>query len=87
MSAVHNLICHYDSANQDILFKQYAIIIIKEPFSAPFSLISNEYKTLMRYIEVNGIPHKQTKDVLPCFEKEYEKDGISYMDVYIAVEP
>jgi Predicted transcriptional regulators len=67
--------------------QQYAIITIKEPFNAPFSLIPNAYKTLMRYIEVNGFPHKPTKDILPCFEKEYKKGGISYMDVYIAVEP
>lgn len=67
--------------------QQYAIITIKEPFTAPFSLIPNAYKTLMRYIEVNGFLHKQTKDILPCFEREYEKDDISYMDVYIAVEP
>ena len=67
--------------------QQYAIITIKDPFSAPFSLIPNAYKTIMRYIKVNGFSHKQTKDILPCFEKEYEKDGISYMDVFIAVEP
>lgn len=66
--------------------QQYAVITIKEPFSAPFSLIPNAYKTLMRYMEVNSLPHKQAKDILPCFEKEYEKDGISYMDVHIAVE-
>lgn len=67
--------------------QQYAIITIREPFNAPFSLIPNAYKTLMRYIEVNGFPYKQMKDILPCFEKEYEKDGISFMDIYIAVEP
>lgn len=77
-------------ANIEIITRasqQYAIITIREPFSAPFSLIPNAYKTLMRYIEVNGFPRKQTKDILPCFEREYKKDSISYMDVYIAVEP
>lgn len=66
--------------------QHYAVITIKEPFKAPFSLIPNAYKTLMRYMDVNNIKHKQTKDVLPCFEKEYEKEAISYMDVYIAIE-
>jgi len=66
--------------------QQYAVITIKEPFKAPFSLIPNAYKTLMRYMDVNNFKHKQTKDVLSCFEKAYEKDGISYMDVYIATE-
>lgn len=47
---------------------------------------SNVYKTFMHYMEVNGFRRKQSKEVLPCFEKEYNKDGISYMDVYIAIE-
>lgn len=67
--------------------QEYAIITIKEPFRAPFSLIPNSYKTLIRYMKVNGLSHKQTKEILPCFEKEYDIDGISYMDVYIAIEP
>lgn len=66
--------------------EKYAIITIKDPFSAAFFLIPNAYKTLARYIEVNGKVHKQSKDMLPCFEKVYEKDSVIYMDVYIAVE-
>lgn len=66
--------------------QSYAIITIKEPFSEPFSLIPNAYKTLMMYMEVNCYKHKNSKDVIQCFEKVYEKDGISYMDVYIAIE-
>ena len=65
--------------------QQYAVITIKEPFKSPFSIIPNAYKTLMRYMEVNHLEHKQSKEVLPCFEKEYEKDMVSYMDVYIAI--
>ena len=66
--------------------QRYAVITIREPFRAPFSLIPNAYKTLMRYMDVNGIRHREAKDVLPCFEKVYEKGGVSYMDVYIAAE-
>lgn len=65
---------------------QYVAITIKEPFKAPFTLIPNAYKTLIRYMEVNSLNHKQNKEGLSCFEKEYNKDGVSYMDVYIAVE-
>lgn len=65
----------------------YAIITIKEPFKAPFSIIPNAYKTLMHYIEVNNFKHDQAKEILPCFEKTYDQNGVSYMDVYIAVEP
>ena len=66
--------------------QRYAIITIKEPFIEPFSLIPNAYKTLMIYMEVNCYNHKKGKDIIHCFEKVYEKDGICYMDVYIAVE-
>lgn len=64
----------------------YAVITIREPFVAPFSLIPDAYKTLMRYMEVNNLKHKDSKEVIDCFEKEYEIDGVSYMDVYIAIE-
>lgn len=66
--------------------QKYAIITIKEPFNAPFTLIPNAYKTLMLYMEVNGIKHKENREILSCFEKEYKKDGITYMDVYIAAD-
>ena len=64
----------------------YAVVTIQEPFQAPFSLIPNAYKTLLRYMEVNGYKHKITKEVLPCFEKVYNKNGVTFMYVYIAVE-
>lgn len=64
----------------------YAVITIRDPFVAPFSLIPDAYKTLMRYMEVNGLKHKESKEVISCFEKGYEKDGVCYMDVYIAIE-
>ena len=66
--------------------QQYAVITIKEPFTTPFILIPNAYKTIMIYMEVNAYKHKNTKEVLSCFEKVYEKDGICYMDVFVAVE-
>lgn len=65
--------------------QKYLVITIKEPFSSPFTLIPYGYKTLMLYMEINGIKHKQSKEIISCFEKEYRKDNIQYMDVYIAV--
>ena len=64
----------------------YAVISIKEPFDAPFVLIPNAYKTLGYYIEINGMKEKRQKGILPCFEKTYEKNGIVYMNIHIAVE-
>lgn len=64
---------------------RYAIITITEPFISPFTLIPNAYKTILRYIEINGYQFDHGKNVLPCFEKVYQKDEVTYMDVYIAV--
>lgn len=65
--------------------EKYIAITIREPFSSPFTLIPNAYKALMFYMEINGIKHKQSKNTISCFEKEYIKDNTQYMDVYIAV--
>lgn len=75
--------------NLEVIFQEkqkYAAITIKEPSNAPFTLIPNAYKALMLYVDINGIKYKRTKEIISCFEKEYSKDGIGYMDVYIAVE-
>jgi len=40
----------------------------------------------MEYLQANGFKEKAHPDVLSCFEHEYEKDGVSYMDVYIHVD-
>ncbi len=59
---------------------KYAAIHIEKPFENPFVIIPNGYKTLMEYMNINGL--KQVyKDVIPCFET----DGDS-MDIYIACE-
>lgn len=65
---------------------KYAKITITDPFSAPFDLIPNAYKTLMSYMQVNGLKHCTDKNILSCFEREYVRDDVMYMDVYIAVE-
>lgn len=61
-------------------------ITIKDPFTAPFRTIPNAYETLMAYMKVNGLEHQEEKNVISCFEKEYERDGTTYMDVYIQIK-
>lgn len=63
---------------------KYAAITIEEPSVNAFVLIPNAYKTLMRYMESNGLVHKESGARIPCFEREYARDGKNYMDVYIA---
>lgn len=64
----------------------YMAMTIKEPFEAPFDRIPNAYKALMSYMQANSIQMKHDNEVLPCFEKEYTREGTVYMDVYIAVK-
>lgn len=64
----------------------YIAITIKEPMVEPFRLIPNAYKALMTYMHMNGINHKEDKQTISCFEKEYVLDEIPYMDVYIAIK-
>jgi hypothetical protein len=66
--------------------QEYAVITIEDPFIEPFTLIPNAYKTLMIYLEVNAYKYKKAKDIISCFEKVYDKAGVCYMDVYIAIE-
>lgn len=66
--------------------QKYLAITILNPHSASFQLIPNAYKTLDAYLKANGVKHDQHKGILPCFEKEYDQDGIHYMDVYLSIE-
>ena len=65
--------------------QKYAVITIEDPFREPFVLIPNAYKTIMSYIKVNNIKYKQDKEVLGCFDKQYENNGVIYMNLYISV--
>ena len=64
----------------------YAVITVKDPMVQPFERIPLGYKHIMDYLEANNIKGRQSDDVIGCFEYEYEKDGIGYMDIYICVE-
>lgn len=61
----------------------YAVITIQEPFMAPFERIPNAYKIIMEYLQANGFVHKMDDNIIPCYEYEYVKDGVTYMDVYV----
>lgn len=65
---------------------KYAAITIKEPMTAPFSIIPNAYKTLMAYMGANGCKPPEEKNIIDCFERSYYKDGVEYMDVFLAVK-
>lgn len=66
--------------------QKYMAITIREPFIAPFQLIPNAYKALMTYMRTNAIGHRQDKNTIACFEHDYTRDGVEYMDIFIAAE-
>lgn len=64
----------------------YAVITIKEPFIQPFERIPNAYKLIMEYLETNNFKENIPENVIGCFEYEYKKDDVTYMDVYVHVD-
>lgn len=64
----------------------YAVITIKEPFIQPFERIPNAYKLIMEYLQANNFKEKHQENVISCFEHEYIKNNITYMDVFIHVD-
>lgn len=59
----------------------YVTITIEEPMKNPFHLISNAFKSVFQYIDVNRYPHGRF-----CFEYQYQRNGIEYMTIYVAIE-
>ena len=64
----------------------YAAITIQNPFKAPFTLIPNAYKALMSFMQINGHRHGKDPETILCYEKVYEREGVEYMDVFIALD-
>ncbi len=65
---------------------KYAVITITEPMSAAFELIPNGYKVLLNYMKEHKLAIKpENQQETACFEKVYVKDGVEYMDIYIAL--
>lgn len=65
--------------------QKYAALTITRPFTGPFETIPKGFKALLSYIEVNRLEH-QHEGAISCFEKEYEQNGTTYMDIYIAIK-
>ncbi len=81
----------FETDYQGVMFLEnheadYAVITIKEPFIQPFERIPNAYKLIMEYLQANNFVEKKKENVIGCFEYEYEKDGVTYMDVFIHVD-
>lgn len=64
----------------------YAVITITDPFTQPFERIPNAYKNILEFLQANNFKEKQKENVISCFEYEYEKDGVTYMDVFVQAD-
>ncbi|MBP3657238.1 MAG: helix-turn-helix transcriptional regulator [Clostridia bacterium] len=64
----------------------YAVITITDPFAAAFERIPNAYRRLIAYLDGTGFREKPHDEILSCFEYVYERDGVTYMDVFIHVD-
>lgn len=62
---------------------EYAVITVTEPMIRPFERIPTGYKRIMEFLQANNFKDKVSEDVVGCFEHEYEKDGVQYMDIYV----
>ena len=62
---------------------EYAVITVTEPMVRPFERIPTGYKCIMEFLQANNFKDKISDDIIGCFEHEYEKDGVNYMDIYV----
>lgn len=61
----------------------YAVMTIQDPFVQPFDRIPQAYRLILEYLRSGSFRTSHQQGVLPCFERVYQKDGITCMDVYI----
>lgn len=60
--------------------QNYVTLEIKEPMANPFYLIGNAFKAAFQYIRVNRYCYDHF-----AFEMQYQKNGIHYMKIWIAI--
>lgn len=62
---------------------QYATITVRDPFQAAFDRIPKGYQRILEYLGANGFKENHGTEYLGCFEEVYEKNGQTYMDIFI----
>ena len=62
---------------------EYAVITITDPHIRSFERIPGGYNRIMEYLQATSFKEKFSDDIIPCFEYEYDKDGVHYMDIYV----
>ena len=65
---------------------EYAVITVTEPHVRSFERIPGGYQRIMEYLEAGSFKEKNSENIIPCFEYEYDKDGVHYMDIFIHID-
>ena len=66
--------------------QSFLSITVTESHIRPFERIPNGYKRILDYLQVNEVKEKMPEGIVACFEYEYDKDGVHYMDIFMAME-
>ena len=61
----------------------YAVLTIRDPYAASYNRVAQAYHLIFEYLAANGFRKRYSEKILPTFERVYERDGITYMDVFI----
>ena len=61
--------------------QNYVTITIKNPMDNPFQLISNAFKSVFQYINVNRYTYDRF-----AFETLFQKGNTEYMKIYVAIK-
>ena len=65
---------------------RYAKLTVSDPFREAFDRIPKGYQRILSYLGANGFKESHGSEFLPCFEEVYEREGMTYMDIYIHAE-
>jgi AraC family transcriptional regulator len=65
---------------------KYAAVRVTDPFSDPFTRIGRGWGRLVEWIKANALPEEGAQGVRYSLEEVKEIDGVTVMDLYMAIE-
>ena len=65
----------------------YAVMTIRDPGIDPAQRVSEAYRLILELLNSGIHKKKPETGILPCFEREYIRDGIPCMDIYVHCQP
>lgn len=65
---------------------KYAVLRITDPFADPFNRIGKGWNRLVEWMKDHAKPEKEIQGMRYCLEEVKEMDGVTVMDIFMAVE-